>query len=226
MPEVGIELYRVIEVRGPDAADFLQGQLTHDVTRHAAENRLFAAWCNAKGRVIVTMTLASIDDGIAMVVAGNMAKHVLDLMQMYRFRAKVELDPSDADPANFVDARHLSMAGLIRDGIPLIDAGNTEEFTPHMLNLDKLAAISFDKGCYTGQEIVARTEHRGRSKRRMMRYAADADGIDSLATVEEDGRAACGIAQCRRHHDLAARPAIFRPGPRSRIRNYPYSIVI
>jgi tRNA-modifying protein YgfZ len=39
-----------------------------------------------------------------------------------------------------------------------------------MLNLDRLDAISFTKGCYTGQEIVARTQHLGRIKRRTLRY--------------------------------------------------------
>jgi len=39
-----------------------------------------------------------------------------------------------------------------------------------MLNLDLLGAVSFDKGCYTGQEVVARTKFLGSSKRRLMRY--------------------------------------------------------
>jgi hypothetical protein len=43
-----------------------------------------------------------------------------------------------------------------------------------MLNLDLLAAISFSKGCYVGQEIVARTQHLGRIKRRMLRYSGAA----------------------------------------------------
>ena len=43
-----------------------------------------------------------------------------------------------------------------------------------MLNLDLLGAVSFDKGCYTGQEIVARTQNLGSSKRRLMRYRSDA----------------------------------------------------
>ncbi len=58
-----------------------------------------------------------------------------------------------------------------------------------MLNLDKLGAISFTKGCYTGQEVVARTEHLGKSKRRLMRYQADQDGIavgDKLSDGERD----------------------------------------
>jgi len=196
----------VIEVRGPDAADFLQGQLTQDVMLLAGAIRLPGAWCNAKGRVIVTLTLASIAEGIAMVVAANMAKQVLDLMQKYRFRAKVELEQTDEDPATYIDERHLSAAGLISDGIPLIDAGNTEEFTPHMLNLDRLGAVSFDKGCYTGQEIVARTEHRGRSKRRMMRYRADADGVETLATVNDDGRAVGNVVNVDGRDLLAVTP--------------------
>ena len=72
---------------------------------------------------------------------------------------------------------------LIRTGVPVISGENSEKFTPHMLNLDRLGAISFDKGCYTGQEVVARTENLGSSKRRLMRYRCDASSIavgDSL----------------------------------------------
>jgi folate-binding Fe-S cluster repair protein YgfZ len=39
-----------------------------------------------------------------------------------------------------------------------------------MLNLDALGAISFEKGCYTGQEVIARAHYRGRVKRRMQRF--------------------------------------------------------
>jgi len=46
----------------------------------------------------------------------------------------------------------------------------SEQFTPHMLNLDLLGAVSVDKGCYPGQEIVARTHFRGTTKRRCLRF--------------------------------------------------------
>ncbi len=65
-------------------------------------------------------------------------------------------------------------AAKIRAGIPEIAGKQSEKFTPHMLNLDLLGAISFDKGCYTGQEIVARTQNLGSSKRRLMRYRTGA----------------------------------------------------
>jgi folate-binding protein YgfZ len=57
----------------------------------------------------------------------------------------------------------------IRDGLPQIYLGTSEAFVAQMLNLDLLDGISFSKGCYTGQEIIARTQHLGRIKRRLYR---------------------------------------------------------
>jgi tRNA-modifying protein YgfZ len=60
----------------------------------------------------------------------------------------------------------------IRAGMPQIRPQTQEQFVAQMLNLDLLGGISFEKGCYTGQEIIARTHYRGAIKRRMFRYAA------------------------------------------------------
>ncbi len=55
----------------------------------------------------------------------------------------------------------------IVSGIPWLSTKTSEEFIPQMLNLDKLGGISFSKGCYTGQEVVARTHYLGKAKRAM-----------------------------------------------------------
>lgn len=55
----------------------------------------------------------------------------------------------------------------IEAGIPTIYPETSDHFVPQMCNLDALGGISFDKGCYTGQEIVARVHYRGAIKRRM-----------------------------------------------------------
>lgn len=57
-------------------------------------------------------------------------------------------------------------------GIPWLCADTCEEYIPQMLNLEQLGGISFNKGCYTGQEIVARTHYLGQSKRAL--YTATA----------------------------------------------------
>lgn len=55
----------------------------------------------------------------------------------------------------------------IADGLPHITADTTESFIPQMINLDLLDGINFKKGCYTGQEIVARMHYLGNLKQRM-----------------------------------------------------------
>lgn len=54
-------------------------------------------------------------------------------------------------------------------GIPFIVPATQEEFVPQMVNLDLIGALSYSKGCYPGQEIVARTHYLGRLKQRMFR---------------------------------------------------------
>jgi folate-binding protein YgfZ len=82
-------------------------------------------------------------------------------------------DLEEAGLSNTAPADDLR-AAKIRAGIPEITEDYSEKFTPHMLNLDLLGAISFEKGCYTGQEVVARTQNLGKSKRRLMRYRSNA----------------------------------------------------
>ena len=56
----------------------------------------------------------------------------------------------------------------IKAGIPVITAATQEQFVPQMVNLEAIGGVSFQKGCYPGQEIVARTEYLGKIKRRMV----------------------------------------------------------
>jgi folate-binding protein YgfZ len=71
----------------------------------------------------------------------------------------------------------------IHDGIPEIWPETTEKYIPQSLNLDLLGAISFNKGCYTGQEVVARTHYLGTPKQRMYkaRTASGSTARDTMA---------------------------------------------
>jgi folate-binding protein YgfZ len=57
----------------------------------------------------------------------------------------------------------------IEQGIPVITAETQDQYVPQMVNLDLIGAVSYSKGCYPGQEIVARTHYLGRLKQRMYR---------------------------------------------------------
>jgi len=93
-----------------------------------------------------------------------------------------------ADPLREFDAS-LAARALVRCGLPELEPTTSEQFVPQMLNLDLLQAISFAKGCYTGQEIVARTQNLGRIKRRLLGLVgkgsppAAGTGVDSAGQV-------------------------------------------
>jgi folate-binding protein YgfZ len=86
------------------------------------------------------------------------------------------------------------LAADIGDGLPQVFAHTSEQFTPQMLNLDLVGAVSFTKGCYTGQEIVARTHHLGRVKRRSMRFVLPAgDAPAPMSNLLFDGAKAADV---------------------------------
>lgn len=63
----------------------------------------------------------------------------------------------------------------IEVGFPTISLATMDQFTPHALNQDILGSISFNKGCYIGQEIVARTHYRGQVKQHLYRASAQVE---------------------------------------------------
>lgn len=80
------------------------------------------------------------------------------------------------------------LAADVAEGLAQVQAPTTEQFTPQMLNLDLIDGVSFTKGCYTGQEIVARTHHLGRVKRRTLRYVLPAGPAPApMSTLALDG---------------------------------------
>ncbi|MHB1586483.1 MAG: CAF17-like 4Fe-4S cluster assembly/insertion protein YgfZ [Acidiferrobacteraceae bacterium] len=219
----------LIRVSGPDAASFLQSQLTNDVNQPGWAP--LAAYCSAQGRVLALFLVIPAEDGFLLRVEAALAPAILARLRMFVLRAKVELNLSQAymvvglngpgadallaaaglpvpgQPPGSVKAgngitvvrrpgatsrfeivaqndatemRHL--AGLaravghrtwvwldIQNGLPEVTPETSDLFVPQMLNLDALGGISFTKGCYPGQEIVARTHYLGRLKSRMYR---------------------------------------------------------
>lgn len=72
----------------------------------------------------------------------------------------------------------------IRSGFPLITARTQEQFLPQMTNLELIGGVSFKKGCFPGQEIVARTQHLGKVKRRM--FLAHVDEVQPPPSPGDD----------------------------------------
>lgn len=91
---------------------------------------------------------------------------VAPVAQIPQLRAQLEVSCTPVESAlwNWLE---------IHAGVPMIGPGTQEELVPQMANLDLLDGINFKKGCYTGQEIVARTHYLGKVKRRTHLAHAD-----------------------------------------------------
>ena len=102
----------------------------------------------------------------------------------------------------------------LRSGIPLIEAATVDQFVPQMLNFELVGGVDFQKGCYPGQEIVARSQYRGTIKRRMFLFNCDAlpapgqevfHSADALqpagmvvnAAPAEDGAGGCALVEVK-----------------------------
>ena len=95
----------------------------------------------------------------------------------------------------------------IRAGRPLVVLSTQDQFVPQMVNLELAGGVDFKKGCYPGQEIVARAQYRGAVKRRMYRlrgaalrpgqdlYSDDAPGQASGTVVNAAGEESLAVLQ-------------------------------
>jgi folate-binding protein YgfZ len=128
-------------------------------------------------------------------------------------------------------------------GIPWVVAATQEQFIPQMANLELIGGVSFDKGCYPGQEVVARTHYRGEVKRRLRLARVEADPPpapgDELyvggTTDQTCGMVVNAVGSSEDGHDvlavvqssaLAGEPVRLRAGdgPKLVFRDLPYAV--
>jgi tRNA-modifying protein YgfZ len=85
---------------------------------------------------------------------------------------------------------------MVQAGIPMVLPQTQDHFVPQMANMEILGGVSFNKGCYPGQEIVARSQYLGKVKRRLFLAHVDADALpgDELYSSELPDQAAGHIA--------------------------------
>jgi len=93
----------------------------------------------------------------------------------------------------------------LRYGVPRLDADQRETWTPQQLGLDRLNGYSVKKGCYPGQEIVARTHFLGKAKRALQLLRV-VDGTASGAQVQQNGAAIGTVASVAGDLALAVLP--------------------
>ena len=224
-----IEDLGVIRAEGPDAASFLQGQLTNDVLKLTESRARIAGFCSAKGRLQATFVVwRGGSETFYLACPTSLLVATMKRLSMFVMRAKCKLIDASAEielygqvgrsaaaaladaavwdkrelaagivvrlpdaeklprvlvavPAGSGDAFHLEPALSVdawrwldvRSGIVTIEAATVDRFVPQMINFELVGGVDFQKGCYPGQEVVARSQYRGTTKRRTFLFDCD-----------------------------------------------------
>ena len=175
----------VVHVGGADAGAFLQGLITNDMALLDKQPAIYAGLLSPQGKMLFDFVICKSDGGFLLATARAAEADLVKRLAMYKLRAKVEIVASSAQawPDGAADPR---LPGLEREVVDSdahrISLGVPEppkdyafgELFPHEAMFDQLGGVSFTKGCYVGQEIVARMQHRGTARSRFLIADADA----------------------------------------------------
>ena len=207
----------VIALTGPEARSLLQGLITNDVDKLAPEHPLYAALLTPQGKVLFDFLIFEQDGAVLLDCRRTARDALVKRLTMYKLRAKVTITPCD-DLGVFADAdnglpdprlpelgrRQIALrrgessgtdayhAQRLTLGVPEGDDFGSDRMFALDADLDELHGVSFDKGCYVGQELTARMKHRGKDRKRLLPIGCAGDslpaaGIPVMAGAHEIG---------------------------------------
>lgn len=199
----GFALHRI---SGADADAFLQGQLTQAMPTVVGAMAV-AGYCTPQGRLLATPRFLRRPDGdLEMLLPAVSAEWVVGRLRRFVMRSKVVFEPLDLASSAAQAIQRLAqpaeaaawLEAEMRAGRPWLQATASanppeERFTPQMVNLDLVDGVSFTKGCYPGQEIVARTHYLGKSTKRAAVFAWPKGFADGWRMPEDHGDWAWGV---------------------------------
>ena len=176
---------KFLQIKGPDSKSFLQGLCTNDTSKlNGHGDFIYAAFLNTKGRIIAdsiihdvsTSTSPSVLLEIPSSVFPELSKH----LSMYKLRSKIQMTEikdsksllpqssisiveDDSRESKYKYIRYRYLRGLA-------EGDEMSNRIPLEMNLDLLNYISFTKGCYIGQELIARTHFKGQIRKRVVPF--------------------------------------------------------
>lgn len=189
-----LEHFTTLIITGPDAVEFAQAQFSADLDQPIDGGWRPLAWCDPKGRVICVMLAQRARDHVRLILPAAMADKVGRGLPVFAIGRKVEfedgscvagclqdVEASDSlafDPRRGLrlvteapeGSRESATAWNMADiccGMPWITPETSGRFLPQEIGLEALDAISYKKGCFPGQEVIARVHYLGKAKRRL-----------------------------------------------------------
>lgn len=173
---IAINHFGFIAIQGENAASFLQGQLTCDIRKVNKEKSSFGSCCNHKGRMIANFFVFQNDQEHYFLLPKSMIPLTISHLKKYAVFSNVKL--TFVDNAIDFNIPEIILEELdknswrtinVNTGLVWLYPETSGKLIPQMINLQKWGGVSFTKGCFIGQEIIARTEHLGKLKRHLYR---------------------------------------------------------
>ncbi len=202
----------LIRVDGEEAGHFLQNLITCDVDGLQSGTSAFGALLTPQGKILFDFLIHRMDNAFLIDVSDSQAADLAKRLTFYRLRAKVGIDRLP-DPVHaiwpnidkgFVDPRDARLGSRILQttepseseaewDIHRISLGFPEcgkdfqpgEIFPHEALMDHFghSGVDFSKGCYVGQEVVSRMQHRGTARSRFVKISTpDGNNLPAAGT--------------------------------------------
>ena len=204
-----LENRAVILVSGADAESYLQGLITNDIKKAHEHNLLYAAMLTPQGKILFDFLIQKTPDGFLLDILASRAEALIKRLNMYKLRSAVEIkllpdfkvyhsanaglpDPRNNKIGNrlITNARQQTTADFTSYEAKRIEAGlaESEDLLPEQdfplqASFENMNGVSFDKGCYVGQEVTARTKYKGNIKYAFYKITSDAPIIADGKTI-------------------------------------------
>ena len=191
----------LLKVSGNDAETFLQSQFSNDIKNIQEKKVQINAYCQHQGKIIAIVWVFKKNENYYLSIPNELRTIILSKLNMFKLMSQVEIEDFSEKVyqyglineneeksfkitdnlallttreflTDFQDNSHWDMA-CINESLPEIYLNMSERHIPQALNLDiNQIGVSFTKGCYPGQEVVARMHYLGKPKRRLFRFTS------------------------------------------------------
>ena len=223
----------VLSLEGAESENFLHNLVTADVLGLAEGEARYTALLTPQGKVLFDFFVVKAAEGYLLDCAASQLEELMKRLMFYRLRAKVAIAerkdlevgvsperPSGmmayADPrTSLIGWRMIAETGTSPTGtgydqarivLGLADSDGdigSGELFPHEANFDQLGAVSFSKGCYIGQEVVSRMEHRATARSRILPVTFDGAAPPRGAAIKSADKIIGSILSSAGHVALA-----------------------
>ena len=190
----------LIKISGKDAEDFIQSQLSNDTKKIKENSVQINAYCQHQGKIIAILWLFRRQGNFYISLPSDLKEIVINRLTMFRLMSQVNIEDYSYKIFQYglIDQKNDKALHIFKNQyllttknddidcysnleywekasifnlLPEVNKESTEKYTPQVLNLDiNEIGVSFSKGCYPGQEVVARMHYLGKIKRRLFRF--------------------------------------------------------